>query len=188
MTSQSRTQQEVTQLNMQQWLVLTAASGAVLMDLKTEKIANGWILLFWLLGFWSNLTEYRTAGISRFLTGAIVPLVCLFRLFYFGMLGAGDIKLLSVIGGFLGWASAVKCIVLSFVFGAILSIGILIVCGNIRQRLLKFTDYVKQYHMKILQREKRIPDSYRKKEWGMESVHFTVPVLLAVLLWIGGFY
>lgn len=174
-------------MSLQHCLVLTAATGAVLMDLKTGEIANGWIVTIWLAGIVSCWYERGWPGMIFWLSGISIPVVFLFWLFLFRMLGAGDIKLFSAIGGFLGPAAILKCICLSFIFGAILSIGILIICGNIRQRLFKLTIYMKHiFFMK--QRKTFVPVPYRDRKWGMESIHFSVPILLAVLLWLGGFY
>ena len=130
-------------MSLQHCLVLTAASGAVLMDLKTGEIANGWIVILWLIGFLTEVLSRGAIGFLTFLFGALLPILTLFWLFCFRMIGAGDIKLFSALGGFLGPVAILKCICLSFAFGAILSIGILLICGNIRQRLFKFTIYIK---------------------------------------------
>ena len=124
-------------MNLQHCLVLTAAAGAVLMDLKTGEIANGWIVILWLAGF-------AAGGMSR---GAV---------------------------GFLTFLT--------------LSLDILLICGNIRQRLLKFTTYFKHYILPKLQGKAVVPVPYRDGKWGMECIHFSVPILLSVLLWLGGFY
>lgn len=175
-------------MDLQQCLVLTAASGAVLMDLKTGEIANGWIVILWLAGFLTNGMGYGMRGILSFLIGTVLPILLLFWLFHFRMFGAGDIKLFSALGGFLGPAAILKCICLSLIFGAILSIGIFIICGNIRQRLFKLTTYIKHIFLLKIQGKTTVPVPYRDGKWGMECIHFSVPILLAVLLWIGGFY
>ena len=154
-------------MDLQQCLVLTAASGAVLMDLKTGEIANGWIVILWLAGFLTNGMGHGMRGILSFLIGTVLPILLLFWLFHFRIL---------------------KCICLSLIFGAILSIGIFIICGNIRQRLFKLTTYIKHIFLLKIQGKTTVPVPYRDGKWGMECIHFSVPILLAVLLWIGGFY
>ncbi len=175
-------------MSLQHCLVLTAASGAVLMDLKTGEIANGWIVILWLIGFLTEVLSRGAIGFLTFLFGALLPILTLFWLFCFRMIGAGDIKLFSALGGFLGPVAILKCICLSFAFGAILSIGILLICGNIRQRLFKFTTYIQHFFLSKLQRKTTVPVPYRDGKWGMECIHFSVPILLAVLLWLGGLY
>lgn len=173
---------------LQQCLVLTAATGAVWMDLQSRTIANTWIILSWSAGLFSQLIRYGAAGTGIFLLGALTPILVLYILFYFHMLGAGDIKLLSAIGGFLGVPAVLKCILLSFLFGAVLSIGILLTCGNISQRLTKFFQYFQTYFKQKRKKKIMEPVPYYDGKWGMECIHFSVPVLMGVLLWIGGFY
>lgn len=158
------------------------------MDLKTGEIANGWIVILWLAGFLTNGMGHGMRGILSFLIGTVLPILLLFWLFHFRMFGAGDIKLFSALGGFLGPAAILKCICLSLIFGAILSIGIFIICGNIRQRLFKLTTYIKHIFLLKIQGKTTVPVPYRDGKWGMECIHFSIPILLAVLLWIGGFY
>lgn len=189
MASQSDRGQEVKKmLSLQQCLVLTAATGAVWMDLRTEEIANGWIVTIGIAGFLASWSSRGVPGVLFWFSGILVPLLCLFWLFLFRMLGAGDIKLLSALGGILGPAAILKCVCLSFLFGAILSIGILIICGNIRQRLFKLIIYFRNMAVMKLQRRTSVPVPYRNGRQGMEYIHFSVPILLSVLLWLGGFY
>lgn len=175
-------------MSLQHCLVLTVATGAVWMDLRTGRIANGWIVISWIAGLLTQIFRCGAAGVGTFLSGALLPVLGLYLLFYFHMLGAGDIKLLSVIGGFLGAREVLKCIILSFIFGAILSIGIILVCGNLLQRLTRFFYYFQNYFITRQYDKTAEPVPYRDGKWGMECIHFSVPVLMGVLLWIGGFY
>lgn len=162
-------------------LVLFAAV-AVCMDLKKEKINNYWISLGWIIGFSYQLSRQGPLGVGVFFAGAAVPILLLYLLFYFRMLGAGDIKLLSVLGGFVGPAAAAILVGVSFVFGAVLSLAILILCGNLVPRLRYFTDYFTQ----LLKTGRVIP--YRRKGRQMEHLHFSVAVFMGLLLHIGGYY
>lgn len=175
-------------MSLQRCLVLAAATGAVWTDLRLGRIRNEWILTAWLAGLLTQIFRFGIAGAWEFLVGAAIPILCLYWLFYFHMLGAGDIKLLSVIGGFLGFPAIFMCIVFSFIFGAILSFGIILVCGNLLQRLTIFILYFQNYFQTKRYDQRAEPVPYYSGKWGMECIHFSVPVLLGVLLWIGGFY
>ena len=48
----------------------------------------------------------------------------------------GDIKLLSVLGGILGYPKVLSLLLLTFFTGAILSLAFLISCGNLKERIL----------------------------------------------------
>lgn len=163
-------------------LALTIAVIAAVMDLYSEKIANWCIYLFWILGLGYQIGFLGMAGIWLFLKGAFTPIIILFGLFVFRMLGPGDIKLLSALGGIMGITSIMKCILFSFLIGAVLSAAFIAVSGNLRQRLWYFTDYIIQF----INTKKITP--YYKPGRQIENIHFGIPVLLSVMLYAGGFY
>ena len=61
-------------------------------------------------------------GLLLFLGGACIPVVLGAGIYYFRMMGAGDMKLWAVVGGFLGPQRAVYCMIASLFVGAVLSI------------------------------------------------------------------
>jgi len=83
---------------------------AVRMDLRSYKISNHLILIGIITGFLFDVYEYGQAGISLWLPGILLPVILLFPLFIIKALGAGDIKLFSVIGSFYGAAYVLKSI------------------------------------------------------------------------------
>lgn len=155
---------------------------AVCMDLNREKIDNPWIVFGWFVGFFYQLWKRGLKGTGIFLLGALVPVVILYLLFVFRMIGAGDIKLFSVLGGFMGPAAVAVCIGISFLFGAALSLAVLILCGNLKSRLRYFAGYFNR----LITTKEIIP--YLRKGRRMENIHFSVPILMSVLLFAGGFY
>lgn len=75
-------------------LFLLAVTGAaVLWDIRTGKVPNFLIAAGLGTASWFRLTELGIFGFWRFLGGSALPLLLLAVLFYFRMLGAGDIKL-----------------------------------------------------------------------------------------------
>lgn len=153
------------------------------MDLKDEKIPNNWILTGWTAGILFQLFLNGVIKIPYFLSGALLPIVMLFPLFTVRMLGAGDIKLLSVLGVFMGPVKIFICILYSFLCGAVLSFAFLIFCHSLFDRMQYFITYFQRFiHLK-----QRIPYRLPGKK-RPEHLHFSVAVLMGVLLWIGGFY
>lgn len=73
----------------------------MVMDIRTAKVDNGWILFSMFLGLSGCIWQKGIAGICSFAVGSVVPLL-LIILFLFGMMGAGDIKLFCALGG--SWA------------------------------------------------------------------------------------
>lgn len=155
---------------------------AVCMDLSRERIDNRWIALGWLLGFSYQLMQYGLKGIGIFLAGAVIPILLLYLLFWFRMMGAGDIKLLSVLGGFMGPITGSVCVGISFLFGAVFSIGVFILWGNLMPRLRYFTDYFTRF----IETKEVVPYMIRGRR--LENIHFSIPILMGVLLFVGGYY
>ncbi|MCH1981116.1 prepilin peptidase [Ruminococcus sp. OA3] len=163
-------------------IILQISFLSVCMDIQTEKIANCGICIFWLVGFCYQIWLRNLSGICDFAAGAAVPILLLAGLFMFRMLGPGDIKLFSALGGVMGVLPIVRCMICSFLIGAVLSAAVILLCGNAGERLRYFTAYISQCC-----KEKRIHPYYRTGR-RMENIHFSVPVFLAVVLYTGGFY
>lgn len=162
--------------------VLTAAV-AMVMDLRTSRVDNGWIVFCICIGL---AVQTLSGGIRGFLGavfGIILPLLFLGGLFVFRMLGPGDIKLFCALGCMLGGISIGKCILVSLFIGAGISLAILISVGEFRQRFHYFAQYFSEY------RSSRQKKSYYNKDINaLENFHFTVPVFLSVMLYAGGVY
>ena len=175
-------------------LFLTA--GAAWMDLRSTKVDNGW-LLFWLAV--RVITQVIRAGPAAIgpahaepeillriflwtLPGMAVPLLLLFPFFYFRMLGAADIKLLAVLGSFMGRKAILPCIFYTFLCAAVLSLLTFIIDGGIQIRVRYLAGWLRDY----LETGKRSP--YLRSGLREESLHMTVPMLMAVLLRAGGWY
>lgn len=163
-------------------LVTGMAFAAVGMDLLTEKIPNMAIIIFIMCGVVYRLLTSGAAGCWWYLRGAAIPLLTLFFLFVFRMLGPGDIKLLAALGGIMGPAAIIKCMIFSFLFGAFLSAALLAVCKSLGQRLRYFTAYITLF----IKTKKIRP--YYKPGAQVENIHFSVPIFMSVLLYAGGFY
>ncbi len=168
--------------------VLTVAAGAAVMDIRSTRIKNGWILLFWLLGAIWQIWRVGWGGVLFFLCGAGFPLLLLFSLFHCRMLGAGDIKLFSVLGGFFGPWSILRVIFCSFLIGAVISCALLLSRGILPQRLKYFVSYLRMFSLTAFLNLNSAALPYRKEGFGPESIHFSIPIFLAVLLKTGGLY
>lgn len=99
------------------------------------------------------------------------------------MLGAGDIKLFSVIGGLYGAHAVINIIILAFLAGGILSIIRLIQVKNFKSRLQYLAVFIlKQY------RKKEIEKYYIKERDGTEMViPFTIAIGMGFLIYRFGY-
>lgn len=164
-------------------IILSFTVGSMCFDLAEERIPNSWMTAGWITGFILQVYLKGRLGIPAFLTGGLLPVFLLFLLFYLRMMGAGDIKLLSVLGGLMGPEAILFCIFYSFICSAILSFAILYICDNFKERFQYFITYIHQ----CFQSKQRIPYRLLGKK-RQEHLHFSVAVLMGVLLWIGGIY
>ena len=80
-----------------------------------ERVVNGFIVVLFLTGFFWQMGENGIVGALSGGLGLLLPCVLLFPLFYFRMLGAGDIKLFSGLGIFLGVTAVFKLILCSII-------------------------------------------------------------------------
>lgn len=163
------------------WPVIVAGV-SVIMDVKNARIDNGWILFSVCVGLYFKIYKGGFPAVISFAVGMMTPLALLGILFYFRMLGPGDIKLLCALGGVMGSREIVCCIIASFLMGAVMSMAILIFYGNVSQRI----QYLYQYLQEYLHTGIRKP--YYKKGMPLENIHFTVPVFLSVVLYTGGVF
>lgn len=163
-------------------LLLTITGVAVLMDLYQMKIKNSLILISLITGFIYDLYIGGWTGAAFFISGAGIPLVILGWLFYFRMLGSGDIKLFCVLGCIMGPVHILWCIWYAFLTGGLISLAILIFCGGFRQRIHYLAEYLNDY---IRTGERR---GYYQRGTGWENIHFTVPIFMSVMLYTGGMY
>ena len=155
-----------------------AAGCAALMDIQRAKVDNGWLLFCVLVSLFTRIWKIDVSSLGSWICGLLVPILILGILFIFRMLGAGDIKLLSVIGSMIGPTKILNCISYSFLIAAALMISSGIVC----QRILYLLHYISVY----FKTGKREP--YYKSGMPLENFHFTVPIFLSALLYAGGVY
>lgn len=133
-------------------------SRAVYTDLTQTRISNRLIVLGLMIGFVFRLWSEGLVGVFFYVVNISIPVILLFLLFQMRVLGAGDIKLFSMLGTFISTERLLKLMVLAFCVGALLGI-----CKMIYQFI------------------------FRKYELGkLTQVHFSPAILIAYLLVAGG--
>lgn len=107
----------------------------------------------------------------------ILPILILITLFMFRMFGAGDIKLFSVIGLFLGPEKVLQVIIISFLLGAVQSVIKLITNHNLKQRAKYFVQYIKGIsYCGYSQYYEAKGDNYKN------AIHFSISIFAALCL------
>ena len=92
---------------------VVVSAAAMLMDLQTAKVDNGWICFSMAVGLGTQMWKKGLAGIWDFTAGSLLPVLILGGLFLFHMMGAGDIKLFCALGSVWGPRAVWKCILMS---------------------------------------------------------------------------
>ena len=162
-------------------MVLLSLS-ALLSDLKRGRIPNALTGSFLVLSVILRLVSGSLPGLLELLAGLFVPLLLLFPAFRFGMLGAGDVKLLSVLGSFLSGTGALLLVFFSLLAGSVQAAARLTRQHLWKARFSYFFRYVRE--TAVSGRIRR----YRRDGAHAENIHFALPVFLAVLLMTGGPY
>ncbi|WP_148411982.1 A24 family peptidase [Murimonas intestini] len=167
---------------LQKVCLLFVACSAVISDVSKGKIYNELILTGFFLGAVCQVMDQGVCGILWFLGGLTAPVVLMWPLYYFRMIGAGDIKLFCSLGSILGIQGIFWCMFYSLLIGGGMAAVMVIKRGNLLKRL----GYLKCYLERMADRHGWEP--YRKKEDRDGEFYFSVPVLISVLFAIGGIY
>lgn len=128
------------------------------------------------------------AGAASLIDGAAgmaVPVLLLAVFWHNRMIGAGDIKLLAVIGFYAGLRGILWITFWSFAAAAVISAGILWANGNWAERFGYFLKYIRS----AIRGEREAP--YRTVARGGAlrpdcEMHFAVAVLMEVMMYAGG--
>ena len=97
----------------------------VVTDLRERKIYNKIIFPSLLVAFIANFAIAGWAGIMSALLGFIVGLLVLFIPYYFGGIGAGDVKLLALIGALKGASFVFYTAIYMALIGAVIALAII---------------------------------------------------------------
>lgn len=158
-------------------IIFTILMIAVVQDVHCSKVSNNLIFLGYSISFIYQC--FMKANMLFWFQGVFIPIGSLFLLFYLKMFGAGDIKLLSVIGGFCGWKISMYILLLALFYGAVWSCYKIMHYKNGKDRILYFMKYLAI----LMLIKKRIP--YRESGSSDKSytISFSVLILIAFISW-----
>lgn len=169
-------------MSLQAQFLLFFSAGALCTDLFLQKIPNLWILFGIFLGLFYQSLQHNFFGVFFSFTNFFIPVFILFPLFFFHMMGAGDIKLLGTLCIFLNFSDVISLIIFSFLIGALLSCFLFFYPSYLSKRFSYFFSYVS----KSVRYKQIFP--YMKPGNRSEHFPFAVPVFLATMLYTGGFH
>lgn len=163
------------------FLLLPVLIAAVIMDLRTRKIKNWLILVGLTSGFLLRLVIEGKAGVISFLAGSLFPVILLFVLFLFRIIGAGDVKLMAVTGGFLGIHSILRCIIITFILSAGFALIKILKYHNLRNRMQYLANYLSK-----LMKTKKLEPYYQESMEDKHILYMSVFIFLSVILYLAG--
>ncbi len=109
---------------------------AVIIDVKTYKIPNTWVVISIVLALISSYYFYDFNGLREGSRAACVALAMLLPLVLLGVLGAGDMKIMFAFGFASTYPVVFTVIIFSFVWAAIVGIALALVKGRGLELLL----------------------------------------------------
>ena len=124
-----------------------------------------------------------------FTRGILFSFIILFPFYKIGVIGAGDIKLLSMLGFYYGFSETIFCVFASFVIGAMISIISFIRYKNFLERMSYLFSYLNDcfrvgcfqyYYLNFKEKEECKDKKCHSK------IHFAFPIFISVLLRTGG--
>lgn len=159
--------------------LLCVAGAAVFFDILYQKIPNGLVAAGLLGGLAYQTVCFRGPGILAYAAGVLLPVALLGAIYYFRMIGAGDIKLLAVICGHLGPAMGLECMIYTFLIGGAISAVLLIKRKNLFSRFF----YLKTYIFQYIQTKEWSP--YIRAEDQDGRFPFSIPVFGGLVITLG---
>lgn len=168
-------------------LVLLLFLAAVL-DVYRGKIPNILMITGYCYGL-IRLVYYQ--DILKSIPGILFPLIVLYPLYKIGVMGAGDIKLFSMIGFYLTFMETIFCIFTAFILAALVSVLSFIRYKNFLERMTYLFSYLKECLFTGHFRYYYLDSKGKQISHSMESkskIHLAVPIFLSVLLHIGGVF
>lgn len=118
-------------------LLLCLLITAALQDIRSGIISNRLIAAGLAAGFAIQVAEYQVRGIYYYLRNISVPVILLYLLFQMRVLGAGDIKLFSMIGSIVTIQELGRCMFFGFAAGGFMAL-ILLAADRRRWERLKY--------------------------------------------------
>ena len=148
---------------------------AVVQDLQSMKISNRLILAGLVLSLVFGIILGRAPQILYILGNIFFPVIVLYLLYLLGVLGAGDIKLFSVIGGFTNLNTLINCILAAFGVGAVFSLIKLLYQRSLGTNLRRAGLYIQE----LLQGNIH---AYPREGENKNVMHFSVAILVGLVI------
>ena len=167
-------------------LLILMAIGAVI-DWRSRRLPNWLTLLTLMVGLGLSIRGATQVGIGQSLAGTAVGFVLLFPAFALGALGGGDVKLLAAVGAWTGPLGVIIVLLLTTVFGGVLSVAQAIQAGKLRA-LLRNSGLLAAnlVHVRTLGAD-HIEQTGKRFRSIDRPLPYAVPMLAGVVVWLMAF-
>lgn len=156
---------------------LLLLSLAVAMDIQSGKIRNRLIFTGLAAGLFFQVAEAGWKGAGVFLRNVSIPVILCYLLFLMHALGAGDIKLFSVIGGIWDLHVLMLTIMGSFLVAAGMSLWKMLYHRNLISRLCIFRKYLHQVIVTF-----QLSEYPRGTQGEQHIIHFSIAIFIGFLV------
>lgn len=154
-------------------------------DIRSYKVRNLYIFFGYCASilFFINNGGFKSIGRSvSWISGLIIPILLLWIFYQYKVIGAGDIKLFSVIGGLYGLQFVITHMILSLFCGAVISIIHFFKYKDFWNRLSYFMSFFSgQFSLKqfIIH---PVPYYKKSKEGNKPVIPYTIAIAIGFLL------
>jgi len=162
-------------------ILLAAACGY---DYRRKRIPNFLIAFMAVIGVGWRFWESGANGALSYFGETVFIMCLLYPFFKIGSIGAGDVKLLGVTAGYLPISRVLMFLFISLLISAMISLFKMWKESNIRERMRYFFAYLTDvarsgsWHLYL--------ENGREKQ--AVGICLSGPVLLSILLYLGGVY
>lgn len=125
-----------------QVVMLALLAVAAWVDVRSQRIPNLLVVCGLVVGIVGNGTIV-SGGWTFALLGASIGFLLFLPLYMLRAMGAGDVKLMAMVGAFLGPAGAIIAVLLSFAAGGVLACAYAVARGTARRLLINLASIVR---------------------------------------------
>lgn len=104
-------------------------------DIRSHRIPNALIITGWVIGVVLSAWLNGMSGVVNALEGGVIGLAVLLPFYLMRTLGAGDVKLMAVVGVFLGPTDVLMAILATFLAGGVMALVVAIRLGMMTRLL-----------------------------------------------------
>ncbi|MGN0401606.1 MAG: prepilin peptidase [Acetatifactor sp.] len=155
-------------------------TAACVFDYCRRRIPNLLLAAMAVTGILFRWRQQGISGIPLYMFQICVLIAILYPLFRIGALGAGDVKLFGVAAGYLPFRKIFLFSFISMLIAANISLIKLIYSRQLRKRIFLFLKYVKT----VAGKGALLP--YPSEKNGTDKICLSGPVLLCLILYLGG--